>query len=132
MQTTDFIDDVPQYNPETGETLGALTTALAVTRQVNGKEQKIMILGDADCLSNGDLMQKRTGINAMNYNMITGMFYWLSDNEVPIDVRRPEEPDDTLYLDKEDVGLLKILYKVIIPALLGLAFLIIWLRRKGR
>ncbi|MDD7885095.1 Gldg family protein [Flavivirga sp. 57AJ16] len=132
LQTTDFIDDVPQYNPETGETLGALTTALAVTRQVNGKEQKIMILGDADCLSNGELMQQRTGFFAMNYSMVAGMFYWLSDNEVPIDVRRPTPPDDKIYLNKDDVGILKILYKVIIPSLLALCFLFIWLRRKGR
>ena len=55
LQTTNFIDDVAKYNPEEGEALGAFTTALALTRKVGEKDQKIMILGDADCLSNEEL-----------------------------------------------------------------------------
>ena len=37
LKTTDFIDSVAKYNPEEGETLGSLATALALTRKVGGE-----------------------------------------------------------------------------------------------
>ncbi len=132
LKTTDFIDSVAKYNPEEGETLGSLATALALTRKVGEKEQRIMILGDADCLSNGELIISSQMIGTESFIMATGMFFWLSDNEVPIDVRRPAPTDNELYLEKSDMPFINALYKIIIPTLLGLAFLLIWLRRKGR
>ena len=91
-----------------------------------------MILGDADCLSNGELIISSQMIGTESFIMATGMFFWLSDNEVPIDVRRPAPTDNELYLEKSDMPFINALYKIIIPTLLGLAFLLIWLRRKGR
>jgi ABC-2 type transport system permease protein len=132
IETTDFVDDVAKYNPKEGEALGAITTALALTRKVGEKEQRIMILGDADCFSNSEFSRYREGINAQNFYMATGMFYWLSDNEVPIDVRRPDSPDNDLYVEKKEMPFLSTFYKIVIPSLLALAFLFIWLRRKGR
>ena len=132
LQTTDFIDGIAKYNPEKGETLGPLVTALALTRKVGNKEQRIMVLGDADCLSNGEISQEREGIKARNFSFINGMFFWLTNEQSPIDVRRPHNPDDNMLLKKDDMGFYKILYKIIIPALLVLGFLLIWLRRKGR
>ncbi len=132
LQTTDFVDDIARYNPEKGETLGSLTTALALTRKVGEKEQRIMILGDADYFSNEGLSKRRRGIYAVNFKMATGMFFWLSGDEVPIDDRRPLPTDNKLYLENNDVWLLSALYKIIIPTLIALAFLLIWLRRKGR
>jgi ABC-2 type transport system permease protein len=132
LKTTDFVDDIARYNPEDGETLGPLTTALALTRKVAKKEQRIVILGDADCFSNGESSRQRTGIRANNFIMAHGMFFWLSDNEVPVDIRRPNPPDDKIYLKKSDMPFFNALYKIIIPVLITLAFLLIWLRRKGR
>lgn len=132
LKATNFIDDKPKYSPEEGDVLGALTTALALTRKVGEKNQKIMILGDADCLSNGELVRRRIGIRAKNYALASGSFFWMSDNEVPIDVRRPTPPDDKLYVYNTDMPFLNVLYKFIIPGLFVLAFLLIWLRRKGR
>ncbi len=132
LQTTDFVDDVPKYDSKKGETLGVHTTALALTRKFGEKEQRIMVLGDADCFSNDEFSRSRKGIKANNFYMATGTFYWLSDGEVPIDVRRPEPPDNKIYTKDSEISFLNALYKIIIPALLGLAFLLIWLRRKGR
>ncbi len=132
LNTTDFIDNVAKYDPNDGETLGSLTTALALTRKVGDKDQRIMILGDADCLSNGEFTRSRQGINAQNFYMAIGAFYWLSNEQVPIDVRRPDPIDNTLHLKKDDMPFLNILYQIIIPILLALAGILIWLRRKGR
>ena len=132
LKTTDFIDEIATYNPKQGELGGPVTTALALTRKVGGKEQRIMILGDADCFSNGELSRSRTGIQSQNFYMATGMFFWLSNNEVPIDVRRPEPPDNDMNISDKIMPFWNILYKIVFPALLALAFLLIWLRRKGR
>ncbi len=132
LKTTDFIDDVAKYNPQERETSGPFTTALALTRKVGKKNQKIMILGDADCLSNAELSSNRASINAKNFEMANGMFFWLTDYVSPIDIRRPYSPDDKMLLKKEDMGFYTILYKIIFPSLFALAFLLIWLRRKGR
>jgi len=132
LKTTDFIDDVAKYDPNDGETLGSLTTALALTRKIGAKNQCIMILGDADCFSNGELSRRRTGIKADNFSMATGMFFWLSGKEVPIDVRRPEHRDNKIYTRENQLTFLNTFYKIVIPSLLALACLFIWLRRKGR
>jgi len=132
LNTTDFVDEVAKYNPELGETSGSLTTALALTRKVEDKEQRIIILGDADCFSNSELSRSRNKIKSMNFNMATGMFFWLSNNEVPIDVRRPEDPDNLIYTKESQLIFLDIFYKIFIPGLLAIFFLLIWLRRKGQ
>ena len=48
-ETTDFIEDKPELNPEKGEHQQVYPTTLALTKPVGGKEQRIIILGDADC-----------------------------------------------------------------------------------
>jgi ABC-2 type transport system permease protein len=130
MKKKDLVNEVRSY--DSNEDLGPLTTALALTRKVGAKEQRIMILGDADCFSNSELSRRRDGIEAGNFSMANGMFFWLSDNKVPVDIRRPNPPDDKIYLKKDDMPFFNALYKIVIPSLLALAFLFIWLRRKGR
>jgi len=132
LQTVDFIDGVARYNPDKGEVLGPLVTALALTRKIGENEQRIMILGDADCISNGELSTGRNEIEAQNFSLATGIFYWLSDYKVPIDVRRPIPIDDKIDLRKNDMPLLNALYKIVIPSLLAIVFMFLWLRRKGR
>ncbi|WP_421918536.1 Gldg family protein [Marinifilum sp.] len=132
LVTTDFVDEVPLYNPEEGEIGGPVTTALALTRKVGDKEQRIMILGDADCISNGEISRQRANIQAGNFNFVGGLFFWLTNNESPVDMRRPTPPDNALKIVKDDAGPYKMLYRFVFPALLLLIFLLIWLRRRGR
>ena len=132
LQTTDFIDDTPVFNPEKGEIAGPLTTGLAVSRRTANKEQRVMIFGDADCLSNDGVNRFRIGVEAQNFGMALGMFRWLSYDEAPVPINRPSWIDNAISLETEDVPFIKALYKIVIPALLGLAFLLTWLRRKSR
>ncbi|MGQ1910385.1 Gldg family protein [Marinifilum sp. RC60d5] len=130
LQTTDFEDDVAIYNPELDEVAGPAAVALALERKVGAKDQRIVVLGDADVFSNGELSRFRKGIKAMNFDFAIGVYYWLSDNEVPIDVRRPDHPDNDIY--PASFPFANIFYKYILTALLALASLLIWLRRRGR
>ena len=132
METTDFIDDTIKLNPAAGEVQKSYVTGLALSRQSGSRRQKIIILGDADCISNGEISIARQGIPAANYSVITGAFYWMSDNEVPIDVRRPSGTDDKISLDKESMFTLKLILMWVFTGLLALFAIILWIRRRGR
>ena len=132
MQTTDFVDDTARLNPELGEVQQRYVTTLALMREVDGRTQKILVFGDADCISNGELSMGRKGIRTSNFTLIPGSFFWLSDEEVPIDVRRPIPPDNLIYLSEKEVSTWTVILRWIIPSLMIVLALVIWLRRRGR
>ena len=132
LETTDFVDDTIRLNPAIGEVEQSYPTMVALSREINGKEQRIILSGDADCISNGELMGGRRGINASNFSIITGGFFWLSDNEVPIDVRRPPMPDRDIYIGGTGAGIMKWSLVLVLPVLLVGCGILIWVRRKGR
>ncbi|MDR2130801.1 MAG: Gldg family protein [Odoribacteraceae bacterium] len=132
LETTNFVDDTVRVNPAIGEVVKPYPTALALTRAVNGKEQRILIVGDADCISNSEISMQRGWVPAANYNLIMGSFFWMSDNEVPIDVRRPTPPDDEIFMTGTGAKVSKVLLMGLFPLLLLASCLFIWLRRRGR
>ncbi|MDR3245524.1 MAG: Gldg family protein [Prevotellaceae bacterium] len=132
LETTDFIDDTVRKNPEIGEIEQSYPTALALTRTIAGKEQKIVVTGDADCFSNSEISMRRPKISAANFSLIMGTFFWMSDNEVPIDVRRPTPPDNKLFLSGSGMKVSKWLLIGLFPLLMLLTYLFVWLRRRGR
>lgn len=132
LQTTDFIDDSVTFDPGTGEAQQKYVTSVALTRQIWGHEQRIMIFGDADCISNAELSMGRQGIRSANYTVIMGGFYWLSDGEVPIDVRRESPHDNDYKVSGAVVRFWDIFLSWILPGLMLVTALFIWLRRRGR
>jgi ABC-2 type transport system permease protein len=132
LETTDFVDDTVRLNPAIGEVEQSYPTALALSRYVNGKEQKIIIVGDADCLSNGEIAMRRTGVPARNDLFAMGSFFWMSDGEAPIDVRRPPLPDARVLSTTAGMTTNKIMLMGIFPFLLLASCLVIWLRRRGK
>jgi ABC-2 type transport system permease protein len=56
----------------------------------------------------------------------------MSDNEVPIDVRRPSTTDDAISLDKESMFTTKVVLMWVFPGLLALSAIVLWIRRRGR
>ncbi len=132
LQTTDFIDDVATLNLLEGEKEESLPIALALSRKVGEKEQRIIIFGDADCISNGELGMQRKDVWAMNFNILTGSFFWLSHEEVPIDMRRPTPPDNAVYVGEIGMSVAKIGFLGVFPAILIFFALFIWIRRRGR
>lgn len=132
LQTTNFVDDTVTLDVKSGEVQKSYVTAIALTREVRNGEQKVMIFGDADCISNGELSTGRKGIRAANFSVIMGGFYWMSNEEVPIDVRRPDPTDTDFYMGQTAASVWKIIFMWVLPALMILFGLYIWLRRRGR
>ncbi|MCL2561275.1 MAG: Gldg family protein [Rikenellaceae bacterium] len=127
---TDDEENQVKYNPDAGEVMKSYNTVVALSRKVGDKEQKIILSGDADCISNtmGDSRIR----NSVNYTMITGGFFWFSDYEAPVDVRRPPLTDNKLYIGKKGVANLKIVFKYVMPGILLVLATFIWFRRRGR
>ena len=132
LETTNFVDDAIELNEEAGEVQQRYATGLALTRKLGDKEQKIMIFGDADCISNGELGMFRQDILANNFNIVIGSFFWMSDEEVPVDVRRPDPLDNQVYMDEKGLATWKVIMMWIIPGLLVIFSILIWIRRRGR
>jgi ABC-2 type transport system permease protein len=126
-----YIDQV-ELNSDSGEQkLDAAPVALALSRDINDKEQKIVITGDADCISNGEISISRTDLSAANYNFIMGAFFWMSDNEVPIDVRRPAPTDNTVTIGLGGMRWAKWMLTGIFPLIMIIIYITIWIRRRS-
>lgn len=132
LENTEIVDQKVVFNPDAGEVQKSYPLALALSRKMGEREQKIIILGDADCLSDGELTRNRNPLWAANYVIIQGSFFWLSDGEVPIDVRRPYAIDRKLFVGETGAEILNYALLGVFPGLLLFLALFIWLRRRGR
>lgn len=131
-ETTDFVDDSATINRAVGEVERSYPTVLALSRKVNGRNQRILVTGDSDWLSNAELGMSRNEVRASNFSLISAAFFWLSDNEVPIDMRRDPSPDTSMSIGEDGWAISKIFLKWILPVILMAIGVLIWIRRRGR
>ena len=129
-EQTDLEESPVQCNASAEEKEQTYITAYALSRQLKDKEQRIIISGDADCISNAELTLSREGYTSGNFNMIIESFRWLSGGEFPIDVRRPHCTDNKLSIGVKDVSTMKTIFIIIIPAILLLMGVGIWFFRR--
>ena len=130
-QTTDFIEETPVCDSIRGnERIGSYVTAVALTRMHKGKQQRILVMGDADCWSNAELLASRSGINAHNFSMIPNAFRWLCYGEFPVSSPRPKHRDMETSLTPMMMPTIKNIYCIGIPFVIGLIGVIVIMRRK--
>lgn len=127
----DTKDKRPTLDVDQGESESEFTSVLALSRTINDKQQKILVTGDADWLSNGELGIRRPKVRSANYYLISAAFQWLSDGEVPIDMRLAPAIDNNI-AHSGTWGMMKNALKIGFPLVLSLIGILIWLRRKGR
>jgi ABC-2 type transport system permease protein len=65
--------------------------ALTLTRNINNKQQRIYVSGDADFMSSIELYRGRP--TTMNFYLMTEIFSWLNYGEFPVDVYKPDLKD---------------------------------------
>jgi len=129
-EQTDLQESPVECNASAGEKEQTYITAYALSRQLKDKEQRIIISGDADCISNTELTLSREGYRSGNFNLIIESFRWLSGGEFPIDIRRPHCTDNKLSIGVKDIGTMKTIFIIIIPATLLLIGVGIWFFRR--
>lgn len=118
------------YAPVEGDQNIALPVVIGLTRQVNGNEQRIIISGDADFLSNIEL--SRESVRTANFNFSTAIFSWFSNGEFPIDTSRPKSKDNTLDLTRNGLNALRITLLIFIPGILVLTAAVLLIRRRRK
>ncbi len=127
------IDSLQQglvFSPEQGDQRGPLPVMLGLTRTINGKQQRIVVAGDADFLSNAEL--SRQNIRTCNFDLSTALFSWFSNGEFPIETYRPPSPDNRLLLNDTGLSFLKIVMLGVLPGLLLIMGSILLIRRKRK
>lgn len=132
LSATNFTDDKPALDVENGEVEQSNRAALALTREVNGKLQKIAVIGDSDYMSNGELSRSRLGLSSYNIHFTFALFEWMADNEAFLYIARENPIDNKILIKMDDLDLVKIVSTKIIPILMILAALFIWIRRRSR
>ncbi len=132
-QTTDFINEPLSLDSLKGECKGTYPLAIAMTRKQESKdkEQRIIVVGDADCFSNAELQKtSRQGYASQNFSMIPNSFSWLCYGEFPVSTARSAYKDTGFNITPMDLPRIKWIYCYILPALIGLCGVAVWLRRR--
>lgn len=113
----------PVYDPQQGDVKGSFATALALTRQINNRQQRIVVCSDADFISN----------LRMNEHFMAMAFYsWLCEGAYPIYTPRNDPKDNKLKVTASGVKTMRIVYVWVLPALTLLAGSVLLIRRKRK
>ena len=132
-ETVNFIDEKSSVNPQKGEVEKSNSVMLYLTKEMEGKpQQRIFVLGDADCLSTKEMTVSRAGLNGANYNLITEMFYCMSYGEYPVRTQSVRPPDDELYIGRPGLWVVKIFFIGLIPLSILITCIVFLARRKRR
>lgn len=131
-ETTDFINEKSALNPEAGEVEKSHSIMLYLTRPVGQKEQRIFVIGDADCISTLELSQNRAGFRSSNFTLITETFRNLSYGEFPVEAARENPPDNRVLIGQSPIGWMKVISMWMIPLALVAGCVILLIRRKRR
>jgi ABC-2 type transport system permease protein len=118
------------FTPADGDVKKAIPTVLSLTRTVNGKEQRIIVTGDADFLSNNEL--GRENVKTANFDFNTALFGWFTYGQFPIDATRPRSEDTHVNVTGSGVFVLKVVFLGILPGLLMISGAVLLIRRKRK
>ncbi len=115
------------FDPKQGDRAGPVTIGVALTRTPSpGHEQRVVVTGDGDFLSNeflGNPGELELGLNLVN---------WLAHDDSQIDVNARPAADVNLSLSRIAIMAIGVGFLFLLPALLLAAGILIRLRRRRR
>lgn len=113
----------PVFSPQDGDiTAISFPATVQLTRQLKGKEQRIVICGDADWASNLRLID----------DWARSVYSWVSYNETPVYTPIPYATDNKVMLSPAGAGIQKIVYPWVLPGLMLLMGTVLLIRRKRK
>lgn len=118
------------YDAKAGDQQGAFPPALMLSRKSGAKEQRILVCGDADFMSNKEL--GRNNMETVNGAFAISVFSWFANGEFPVDMTRQDPKDKHLKLNKAGMKTLKVIYYAVAPGVLILLGTVLLTRRKRK
>ena len=106
------------------DTPGPATVALALNRDINDKEQRIVVVG------NGAFLANSFAGNGGNVDLGVNMINWLASDEQLITLQPRAAKDSNLTLSKTQLGVISVSFLLGIPLLLAGFGTYIWWRRR--
>lgn len=117
--------DQLKYDQDLGDTQGPLPIGVALTRTINAKNQRVVVIGDSDFIANGYI-----GYGA-NFSLSLNLLNWLTEDDNLLSIKHQGAPDQSIELDDKDVMYIALMLLLIVPGLLIFTgFFIRWLRHK--
>ena len=110
------------------EKKASVPVAIALSREIDSKEQKIIVLGDADFMSNAEVT--RFTPNNVNSSFVIRMFKWFSNGEYPVNTKKEDSIDTKITMSRKQINVQKGIFLGILPLSLALLGGIILIRRK--
>ncbi|WP_316820054.1 Gldg family protein [Pedobacter gandavensis] len=118
------------FEAKNGDQKGAFPTAIMLTRKLNQKEQRIMVAGDADFMSNNEMT--RGNLATVNSAFVLHLFKWFSNDQFPVDMTKIEPKDNKLELNEAGLRTVQIMYYGLIPGTILILGMILLSRRKRK
>ncbi|HEY0271647.1 MAG TPA: Gldg family protein, partial [Chitinophaga sp.] len=103
--------------------------ALALQRKQAGKDQRIVVTGDGDFMSTGELSRQHPFV--WNKLLITELFRWFSYGEFPVNTGALQ-PRDVIDSDDKGILMIRVIFFGIIPGALLIFASVMLLYRKRR
>ena len=127
-ETGNFFADVT-LDAKSGDTPGPLAIGYALEKSLdkslaNNRQQRAVIIGDSDFLSNANL-----GASA-NLLLIHNTFNWLAEEDQLMNISPKAAPDLTLQLNQVELIFIGFGFLIVLPLLLVGCGITIWLKRR--
>lgn len=104
---------------------------IALERSLGDYRQRIIVSGDADWLSNGELCRVRDGFRNGNLALQKTIFKWLGNDRYPIELTYTRAIDNHISLKRRDVSWVKIFALGVYPLIL-LVVLVVYRNKRKR
>jgi len=117
------LDETITFN-QNEDVAGPVTIAVALTRQVDHREQRIIVVGSGHFLANSYLG------NGNNLDFGINMINWLTGDEDLVSIQPRATVDNQLVLNETALGSIVIIFLFILPSLFLISGVVIWWRRK--
>ena len=123
---TEKLQSSVSFNPETDKQ-GPLSIGYSLVRDIeqNESQQRIILIGDGDFLSNRFLN------NGANLPLALNLFDWLSGEEAFLNISFAETPDTSLNISERNLAWIGLFFLFVLPGLCFLIAICIWIKRRN-